>query len=180
MDQKRATGKVWFQLNWQTGAVTDHSYDRRVLAYREHSQWPRIEQRLRELHADHKLDDEIAQQLNAEGFRTTKQVLFNSNAVWHIRKQLGLEAVIPTGTQPFRFEDGSYSVEGAAQALGVFPGTVYQWLKTGRLEGYQLRKGVPWKISLTSDKIEELQQYLQHARHSKLPTVAMTATAGIA
>lgn len=168
VDQKRATGKVWFQINWQTGAVTEHWYDRRVLSYREHSQWALIEQRIRELHREHKLDDEIAQVLNTEGIRTTKQVLFNSEAVWHIRKRLGLPAVFPTGTHPLRWGDGTYSVEGAAQALGVFPGTVYKWLKTGRLEGYQLRKGTPWKITLTAEKVATMQEYLRQARDCRL------------
>jgi DNA invertase Pin-like site-specific DNA recombinase len=166
VDQKRATGKVWFQINWQTGAMTEHEYERRVRSYAEHAQWEAVEQRVRELHGQQKLDDEIAEVLNAEGLRTTKQLLFNSDAIWFIRKQLGLPAVIPVSTHPLRWADGTYSVQGAAQVLGVFPGTVYKWLRTGRLEGYQLRPGVPWKITLTPDKMVALQQYLQQARHT--------------
>ena len=66
-----------------------------------------------------------------------------------------------------RLEDGTYSVEGAAQAIGVFPGTIYKWLRTGRLEGHQLRKGTPWKVHLTPEDINELQNYVKRVRRSK-------------
>jgi DNA invertase Pin-like site-specific DNA recombinase len=167
VDQKRASGKVWFQINWQTGAITEREYERRVRSYAEHAQWETIAQRVRDLHSQQKFDDEIADILNKEGLRTTKQLPFNSNAIWLIRKQLGLPAVIPVSTHPLRWPDGTYSVQGAAQVLGVFPGTVYKWLKTGRLEGYQLRPGVPWKITLIPDKVASLQQYLQQAKHTR-------------
>jgi hypothetical protein len=124
-------------------------------------------QRVRDLHSQQKLDAEIAEILNNEGLKTTKRIPFNSDAIWLIRKQLNLPAVIPVSTHPLRWPDGTYSVQGAAQALGVFPGTMYKWLKTGRLEGSQLRPGVPWMITLTSDKIASLQQYLKQARRTR-------------
>lgn len=167
VDQKRAKGKVWFQINWQTGATSEHEYERRVRSYTEHAQWETIAQRVRELHSQQKFDDEIADILNQEGLKTTKRLPFNSNAIWLIRKQLGLPAVIPVSTHPPRWPDRTYSVQGAAQVLGVFPGTVYKWLKTGRLEGTQLRPGVPWKITLTPDKIASLKLYLQRVRRTR-------------
>lgn len=167
VDQKRSAGKVWFQINWQTGAITQHEYERRVRSYAEHAHWDTIVQRVRALHSQQKLDDEIAEALNDEGFQTTKQLPFNSDAVWHIRKQLGLPAVIPVGPHPLRWEDDTYSVQGAAQVLGVFPGTVYKWLKTGRLEGHQLRPGVSWKITLTPEKLAALQIYLQQVKQAR-------------
>jgi DNA invertase Pin-like site-specific DNA recombinase len=167
VDQKRAKGKVWFQINWQTGAITEHEYERRVRSYLEHAQWETIAQRVRNLHSQQKLDDEIADILNKEGLKTTKLLPFNSDAIWLIRKQLDLPAVIPVSTHPLRWPDGTYSVQGAALVLGVFPGTVYKWLKTGRLEGSQLRPGVPWKITLTPDKIASLKLYLQRVRRTR-------------
>jgi hypothetical protein len=134
-----------------------------VRAYVEHAQWETIAQRVRELHSQQKFDDEIAEILNSEGLKTTKRIPFNSDAIWLIRKQLNLPAVIPVSTHPPRWPDGT-SVQGVAQVLGVFPGTVYKWLKTGRLAGTQLRPGVPWKITLTPDQIVSLQQYLQQVR----------------
>jgi DNA invertase Pin-like site-specific DNA recombinase len=135
VDQKQVHGKVWFQINWQTGAVTKHEYIRRVRSYSDHAQYDQIQQRIRELHAEQKLDDEIAATLNAEGFRTTKRGPFNNKTIWLLREEIGLPAVKPNGPHPGRWEDGTYSIQGAAEVIGVFPGTIYKWLKTGRLEG---------------------------------------------
>lgn len=167
VDQKRTRGKVWFQINWQTGAISEHWYTRRVRSYTEHARFDQIQQRIRELRAEQKLDDEIAAALNAEGYQTTKRRPFDNNAIWLLRKQMGLPAVKPNGPHPVRFEDGTYSVEGAAQAIGVFPGTIYKWLRTGRLEGHQLRKGTPWKIHLGPENIDELRDYVIRVRRSK-------------
>jgi DNA invertase Pin-like site-specific DNA recombinase/transposase len=167
VDQKRLPGRVWFQINWQTGAVSEHRYKRRVISYAAHADIATIKRRVYELHAQQKLDAAIAQELNEEGFLTTNGQPFNSDAIWHLRKRWGLTAVKPNGPHPSRWEDGTYSVEGAAQAVGVFPGTIYKWLKTGRLEGYQLQKGSPWRVLLTPTGINELKGWVQRVRRSK-------------
>lgn len=47
-------------------------------------------------------------------------------------------SVIPTGTHlPAQWEDGVYSVQGAAEAIGVYPGTINKWLKRGVLPSLQ-------------------------------------------
>ena len=68
---------------------------------------------------------------------------------------MGLPSRIPYGTLPSRWEDGSYSVQGAANAIGVSPGTIYKWLKTERINGEQTRKGTPWRIFLSDREIED-------------------------
>lgn len=167
VDQKRAQGQVWFQINWQTGAVSEHWYTRRVQSYDQHAEHDQIWQRIRELHAELKMDDEIAATLNEEGFRTTKHRPFDNQTIWLLRKRMGLAAVKPNGPHPMQWEDGAYSVEGAARVIGVFPGTIYKWLRAGRLEGVQLGKGMPWKITLAPDKIGELQDYVRRVRRPK-------------
>jgi DNA invertase Pin-like site-specific DNA recombinase len=167
VDQKRAKGKVWFQINWQTGAVSEHWYKRRVKSYADHADIDAIRRRVYELHGEQKLDGEIAEILNEEGFLTTKGRPFNSDAIWHLRKQWHLAPVKPNGPHPVQWQDGTYSVQGAAQAVGVFPGTIYKWLKTGRLRGFQLKKGSPWKVFLTPESINELKDYVQRVRRSK-------------
>jgi len=158
VDQKRMTGKVWFKVVWQTGAITEHWYNRRVHSYREHAQAERIRKRIRELHAEGKLDDEIANALNAEGLRTSRQCSFNHNTIWLLRRRFGLPPVKHYGRLPKRWEDGTYSVQGAAEAIGVYVGTIHKWIRTGRIYGEQLRKGTPWKIYLSDQEIRKLDR----------------------
>lgn len=167
VDQHQARGQVWFQVNWQTGAVSEHWYKRRVSSYDNHADLELIEERVRQLHAQQKMDKEIAEVLNTEGFRTTLGQLFNGNAIWLLRKRWNLPSVNPTGSNPTQWDDGAYSVEGLAALLDVFPGTVYQWLRKGRISGRQLGKGTPWKLYLSQDDIDTLRQQIRRVNHSK-------------
>ncbi len=68
---------------------------------------------------------------------------------------------------PRRWPDGTYSVQGAAEALSITPQTVFDWLQKGRLSGEQLAKGMPWKISLTDSQIAELRLRVENTKRSK-------------
>ena len=123
------------------------------------------------VHAEVKLDDEIAEALNTEGLQTSKKRPFNHNAIWFLRRRLGLPAVKPNGPLPARWEDGAYSVRGAAEAIGVCTGTIHKWLSTGRIRGEQPRKDTPWRVFLTQKDIEELRDYVERVKpsHREVP-----------
>ena len=167
VDQKRRPGEVWFRIVWQTGSTTEHWYRRRVRSYAEHALTERINTRVRELHAQGRLDDQIAEALNSEGLRTSKKLPFNHNAIWFLRRRLGLRAVKPNGVLPARWQDGAYTVHGAAEAIGVYPETIHKWLRTGRIRGEQPRRGTPWRIFLAEEDVHRLRQYIQRVRRSK-------------
>jgi hypothetical protein len=63
--------------------------------------------------------------------------------------------------------DGTYSVQGAALALGITPQTVSDYLARGLLSGRQLAKGQPWQIDLCEEQIIQLRQRLRHTRRSR-------------
>jgi excisionase family DNA binding protein len=71
---------------------------------------------------------------------------------------------------PPRWADGTYSIEGAAAAVGVTLGTVYKWVRQGRIKGQQLAKGMPWKLLLTQAQIASLQTYVKRVRRIKRST----------
>ena len=167
VDQHRQQGQVWFQINWQTGAVTEHWYKRREISYAEHADGAALEQRLRELHTDQKMDKEIAAILNDEGFRTTKGGRFNGEIIWLLRQRWGLPSVKPHGLCPLQWADGTYSVEGVAEKLGVHTSTVYKWLRQGKMSGHQLGQGLPWKIPLSEAQITNWRDYVSQHRRSR-------------
>lgn len=169
VDNKRECGRVWFRVNWQTGATSEHWLTRRAHSYADHPQAEQLQRRVRELNGEQKMDDEIAAILNAEGVPPSRGTAFNGNLVWLMRQRWQIPTVKENGKEcnPLRWKDGSYSVEGVAQAVGVIPGTVYQWVREGRIEGVQLAKGTPWKIMLTEQQITSLQEYVQRVRRVK-------------
>jgi transposase len=86
--------------------------------------------------------------------------------VWLLREKWDIPTVKINGKEhnPAQWEDDTYSIEGAAARLGVYPGTIHTWLKVGKLTGYQLAKGMPWKVYLTAEDIARLQEWLRRAR----------------
>jgi DNA invertase Pin-like site-specific DNA recombinase len=173
VDGKRVHGQVWFQINWQTGAHEEFCYKRSVQSYEQSADVEMLQQRIRELNAAQKIDAEIAIILNAEGYRTARlHRPFTGNTVWLLREKWHIPTVKINGKEhnPAQWEDGTYSVEGAAARLGVFPGTIHKWLKVGKLTGYQLSKGMPWKVSLTEEDMTRLQEWLRLARRSRRET----------
>jgi DNA invertase Pin-like site-specific DNA recombinase len=170
LDQTRARGKVWFQINWQTGAITHHWLVRHINTYREHAELEGLQERVRTLNAEQKLDAEIAAILNAEGFHSARGQPFTGHVVWILRKRWHVPTVNPS-SNPARWPDGAYSIESAAAAIGVYPGTIYLWLRRGILRGEQIAKGLPWKIHLTEEQIAVLRARV--ARTRRLPRRAL-------
>jgi hypothetical protein len=159
LDQRRAKGMVWMRIIWQTGAATEHWVRRSTQSYAQAAHVELIEQRIRDLNDAGIMDAEIATTLNAEGLLNCRGGAFNNGTVHLLRQRWNIRTVKINGVDfnPTRWPDGSYSIQGAAKALGITDQTVFKWLKKGRLQGRQLVKGQPWQIDLTQDQIDRFQ-----------------------
>jgi DNA invertase Pin-like site-specific DNA recombinase len=160
VDQKREAGKLWFQINWQTGAATPHIITRTCISYREHGEVEKIKQRVRELNRQGLTDKLIAERLNAEGLRTTYGEPFNYKNIHDLRQRWEIPNVKEAGLNPdrLRWADGSYTVRGVVETIGVTKDTVHGWLKKGLIKGTQLGSYMLWKINLTEAEIKSLRQ----------------------
>ncbi len=92
LDQGRERGKVWFQINWQTGATSEHWLIRYVQSYSERAHQETLQKRISELAAGERTDHEIAAILNKEGFQTARGFPFSNKNVWLLRRQWGVSA----------------------------------------------------------------------------------------
>jgi len=171
LDQKRERGKIWFKINWQTGATTEHWIKRRTTSYQEHADSEQLRRRVSELNAEEKTDFEIATILVAEGYRTTHGEEFNTMAVWHMRKLWGIPSnrKCEAGHNPFRWSDGTYSIQGVAETIGVSTSIVRYWLRKGIMQGKQIAKGGPWKISLVDEQIKTFRDKVKRSDCLKSP-----------
>ena len=168
LDQKRERGLVWMRITWQTGATSEHRLRRNVLGYAHYASTADLEQRIRELNAAGMMDREIAARLNADGISTAHGTSFAGGNVHVCRKRWNIPTVKINGvdTNPLRWPDGSYSVQGAAIALGVTAQTVFKWLRKGWLAGRQLTKGQPWQVTLPDEQITPLAAQVRRTRRS--------------
>src|SRR4051794_22757909 len=145
LDQKRERGVVRVRITWQTGAASEHRVRRSVPGYDQYAETARLERRIRELNAAGLMDREVAARLNAEGLRTAHGTAFVGENVHLCRKRWGIPTVKINGVDasPPRWPDGSYSVQGAAAALGVTCQTVFKWLRRGGVPGRPRPPGPP-------------------------------------
>ena len=170
LDQKRTRGQVWVKIVWQTGAVSEHRLWRRVHSYNDdYADIESLRRRITELNAQGLMDKQIAAILNKEGVISARRRPFTYENIWLLRQRWGLRAVKlnPTGANPPRWPDGSYSVQGAAAAIGVTPQVIFDYLANGLLTGRQITKGQPWQIDLTTEQISYLQRRLLRTRRSR-------------
>ena len=167
LDNHRLVGRTWFQINWRTGATTEHSRVRRVRGYFEYAALDDLTRRIRELHAMQLMDAAIARALDDEGFRTSHGQRFSGPMIYVLRKRWGLRTWNPTTPNPARWPDGTYSVAAAAELLDVYPGTIWLWLRRGLLMGHQLGKGTPWHIALWDDEIARVRARLARTQRRK-------------
>lgn len=169
LDAKRLRGQVWLRIGWQTGATSEHRLQRRVHTYRDYIDIERLRKRITELNSAAKMDKEIAAILNSEGFVAARACAFKGENVWLLRTRWGIPAVKINGVapNPMRWPDGTFSVQGAAAALGITAQTVFKYLQRGLLSGRQLTKGQPWQIELADAQINRLRTYVRRISRSK-------------
>lgn len=169
LDQKRRRGLVWIKILWQTGAISEHWVQRRVLGDAQHADADQLRNRIVELNGMQKMDGEIAAILNEEGLRTAHGPPFSGGMIHVLRKKWRIPTVKINSTEanPRRWPDGSYSVQGAAEILGITPQTIFDWLRKGWLSGQQLARGMPWQISLSPEQANELRARVRHTSQSK-------------
>jgi DNA invertase Pin-like site-specific DNA recombinase len=172
-DQRRLPGKLWFQINWQTGARSEHEIIRYGVSYHHHLDGERIEARIRQLYGERRTDKQIATTLNAEGYRTTRGGAFNAPTIWSLRKEWKL-ASIKVGEMTadrLRWRDGAYTIRGVMQALAVDKSTVHHWIEQGRLHGEHDGPYMPWRFTLTQQQIRMLRRSVRRTgRSPETPT----------
>lgn len=169
LDQKSDHGQVRIKIIWQTGAISEHKIARHVRSYNDYADYDLLRRRITELNANGLMDKQIAAVLNKEGIASARRCSFTYANIWVLRKRWGLHAVKlnPVGANPARWPDGSYSVQGAASALGVTPQTIFDYLARGILSGRQITKGQPWQIDLSVAQIADLRERLRHTNRSR-------------
>jgi hypothetical protein len=87
LDNHRIVGRTWFQINWRTGATTEHSRVRRVRGYFDYAVLDELTRRIRELHGMQLMDAAIASALNEEGFRTSHGRRYSGPMIHLLRKR---------------------------------------------------------------------------------------------
>ena len=153
--EKPERGRATLHLRWQGGQEEDlHVELPRPAADRwRHSD--ALVQRVREL-AQKYSDDEIADQLNAEGLKSNKGNAFTRSSVSWIRHK---HAIPPVNKK----KPEEQTVKEVAQRFGVSPGVVYYWIANKVITARRLNQGSPYWITLTAQKERELERWVRES-----------------
>lgn len=108
-------------IRWRAGAHEEHLATRTRILTDENT----VELIRRRKHEGMR-DSDIAAELRALGARTARGHEFGTRDVRNVRHTLRL-------TRPSPLEHGELSVHGVAARLGVKPGTIYYWIRTGEI-----------------------------------------------
>jgi hypothetical protein len=152
VERDREPGISWFQLNWQTGAISQHEYIRSVGSYDKSANVRELQQRIRELTANGQTARQIAEALNTEGFKTAHRKSFTMETVNNLRHKWQIRPERRRRILPLQWEDDSFSVRGAAQQLGVSDACIYKWIANGKLKASHRHEKAPWHIYLTDEE----------------------------
>jgi DNA invertase Pin-like site-specific DNA recombinase len=125
--------EVDIKLYWLGGVVTEHTITRPVSRYEQQANYTRLVRRLKELCRGKLSSSEIAEKLNAEGFRPPKRTdHFTGEMVLRLTIELGLPRRKRHGSVADLGKD-EYRPAGLARKLGVKRDTVRRWMRVGWL-----------------------------------------------
>ncbi len=160
----RTSDRITCNIVWKSGARSQLVVSRPVRVYSELGRYPELTTRIRELSGEGRTDKQIALTLEAEGLRPARVRSFHPGTIWLLRHSNGIAAG-STGAPPKPAKNTRrFTVHALADELGVFVGTVYTWLATGRLHSLQHTRAAPHWIDLTPSALRTLRAHVDRER----------------
>jgi DNA invertase Pin-like site-specific DNA recombinase len=156
----KSSEQVAVEIRWAGGCLRSYTLQRPVRRYDQHSAYPRLVERLRELSDSGLSASAIAERLNAEGFRPPKRTdRFTNQMVWRLLGELGLGHRPRYGSRS-GLRRHEYRVGGLSHRLGVQRDTVRRWLRAGWLTAWKDALGhhVIWADASELRRLRELHR----------------------
>jgi DNA invertase Pin-like site-specific DNA recombinase len=159
----KASDRVDVQINWVGGQVRSHVISRPVTRYDLQSDYPRLVERLQAMVGAGLRAAEIADRLNAEGFRSPRRAdRFTTHIVYRLTARLGLPRCECYGSQ-VRLGPDEFRPMGLARRLGVSRETLRRWLHAGWLNVHLDQNGhhIVWADADELRRLRELRRVLR-------------------
>ena len=154
----KASERVAVRLHWVGGVTHDHILNRPVKCYAQMTDYPKLAAKLQALHKHHFNATEIADRLNAAGFRPPKRTTrFTGSMVRGLLERLGLPGRERLGSQvglgPDEWRPGAL-----ARHLVISRDTIHKWRTKGWLHARRDADGywVLWADAAEMARLREL------------------------
>ena len=128
--------KAGVEVTWAGGHRTSAQITRPVACLTQLSYYPQLAARARELTDSGSTLTQIAQRLNAEGFRPPKRIdVFTPNAASDLLRALGIQRSRPPAHRP-ALAQHEWWLRDLAAHLGMSQITLDSWVRRGWADGY--------------------------------------------
>jgi DNA invertase Pin-like site-specific DNA recombinase len=157
--------QVKVAITWSGGFVSEHQLVRTVRSYQQLSDYPRLCERMEALRAEGKSMEEVAEVLNAEGFRPPKCVeRFTGGMVAGFLARKYAKAGEDHGARVATvLSKGEWLLGDLARHLGMPPATLHHWRKAGWVRARKLPvAGGLWAIVATGAERRRLSRLRRH------------------
>jgi DNA invertase Pin-like site-specific DNA recombinase len=161
--EDKASERIDVEIHWAGGLVRSHAVERSVKRYHLRSDYPRLVERLRALAGARLCGAEIAERLNAEGFRPPRRAKrFTQTMVVRLAARLGLPRREPYGSLTGLGPD-EYRPAGLSRRLGVSRDAMQKWLRAGWLSVRRDEDGhaIIWADAEELKRLSRLHRLLQ-------------------
>ena len=154
------TENVLVEVHWQGGHKTQAIITRPVARLEQMSHYPQLQDRLKAMHAQMYTAIEMAETLNAEGWKPPKRRdTYNASMVLDLLARQGMRIGSPKQqhTADICREADEWTMQELAQQLHMPGVTLYAWLRKGKIKGRKVM-AASRSIWLLHADVMELEQ----------------------
>jgi len=175
VEVKGESERVRLCIRWAGGTETTHEAIRPVGRYEQLSYWPELKERVRELFSRTRIAGEIAERLNAEGWRPPKRkALFERQSVLRLLDRLGLRLRRSRRPSRERLDEHEWTRRSLADELDMPVVTLYAWMRRGWVKGRRAENG-RWILHADPSDLERLRSLRDLPRGHRARKQALAA-----
>ncbi|MCA9069691.1 MAG: recombinase family protein, partial [Planctomycetaceae bacterium] len=143
-------------VHWAGGNKTYTRFQRPIAATKNLSNAASLMERVKELLDARVPVPKIAEQLNEEGFKTSRGKSFNENRVRGMMNREGLYSKRNKKTDQSKLKENEWTIVGLSKETGVGYGKIHRWIQAKQLDARKNDEG-RWIVTADEVKRDELR-----------------------
>ena len=155
-----STERADVTVHWAGGFTSQHELIRPVARYEQLRNFPQLMARVLELRDTGHTSPQIAEQLNAEGWRPPKRrTTFNAPMVRQLLSRHRRQGPRPSAMEAHQLTDGEWWLTDLVRELDMPQPTLYRWIRRGWVNAQQCSAaGGRWIVWADAEELDRLKR----------------------